>query len=309
MQRWRKLGRLFRADGQRPFMTSHASCPMAQPLGGDHFRIWFAPRDARNRSYCAWLELEMSATPRITRLCEEPAVGPGSLGAFDEMGAMFSWLTVVDGVPHAYYTGWTIGDSVPFRNAIGLARGLGKGEGAFMRASVGPVLDRSPADPYFVGNPCVLKLGELWHLWYLSGTFWRPARDGRPASAGYDLRHATSHDGMRWTPDSGVAVPCSGTSETAIARPSVRFEEGRFRLWYSFRGDAASYRIGYAESTDGARWTRLDEQIGGLEPSDSGWDSEMIAYPNVFEWRGQPYMLYCGNGFSREGFGLAVLES
>jgi hypothetical protein len=44
MQRWRKLGRLFRAEGQRPFMASHASCPMAQPLGGDLFRIWFAPR-------------------------------------------------------------------------------------------------------------------------------------------------------------------------------------------------------------------------------------------------------------------------
>jgi len=42
--------------------------------------------------------------------------------------------------------------------------------------------------------------------------------------------------------------------------------------------------------------------------SESGWDSESVEYPNVFDYRGAKYMLYNGNGYGRTGFGIAVLE-
>ena len=41
--------------------------------------------------------------------------------------------------------------------------------------------------------------------------------------------------------------------------------------------------------------------------SASGWDSEMVNYPNVFTVDGEVYMLYQGNGMGRTGFGLARL--
>jgi hypothetical protein len=68
-----------------------------------------------------------------------------------------------------------------------------------------------------------------------------------------------------------------------------------------------SYRLGYAESPDGLTWSRRDEQVG-IEPSASGWDSEMMEYPYVFEHKGRKHMLYNGNGFGESGFGYAVLE-
>jgi len=34
----------------------------------------------------------------------------------------------------------------------------------------------------------------------------------------------------------------------------------------------------------------------------------MICYPYVFKHKGRFYMLYCGNGYGKTGFGLAVLE-
>ena len=76
-------------------------------------------------------------------------------------------------------------------------------------------------------------------------------------------------------------------------------------MWYSFRG--LSYRIGYAESDDGRKWERLDSQAG-IDVSTTGWDSEMIEYPFVFDHKGQRYMLYNGNGYGKTGFGLTVLE-
>ncbi len=307
-QRWRSLGRLFQSDGQRDWMISHASCPQAQHLSGDVFRIWFAPRDRSNRSHCGWLELDITRPARIIRLAETPALAPGGLGAFDEAGAMFSWLHESGGAQRLYYTGWTIGDTVPFRNAIGLAVADDPDALVFERASVGPVLDRSAADPYFVGNPCVVEAGDLWHLWYLSGTRWRAPHNGTPARADYDLRHATSADGQVWQPHTGPALGFMHPGEMAIARPAVVIERDLFRMWFCYRGETYPYRIGYAESRDGAAWKRRDDEIV-FTPSGADWDSDMICYPHVFSHRGRHYMLYCGNGFSAAGFGLAVLET
>lgn len=79
-------------------------------------------------------------------------------------------------------------------------------------------------------------------------------------------------------------------------------------MWYCHRGRDYGYRIGYAESADGREWMRRDEDAG-IDVSPEGWDSEMIAYPFVFDHDGSRYMLYSGNGFGRDGMGLAVLES
>jgi hypothetical protein len=76
-----------------------------------------------------------------------------------------------------------------------------------------------------------------------------------------------------------------------------------YRMWFCARGSA--YRIYYAESFDGTSWRRA---IGpDMEVSESGWDSEMVEYPFVFDHKGDRYMLYAGNGFGKTGFGIAVL--
>jgi len=54
------------------------------------------------------------------------------------------------------------------------------------------------------------------------------------------------------------------------------------------------------------RWKRKDREVG-IDVSASGWDSEMIEYPFVFDHKGERYMLYNGNGYGKTGIGLAVL--
>jgi hypothetical protein len=89
-----------------------------------------------------------------------------------------------------------------------------------------------------------------------------------------------------------------------MSKPCVIQENNMYKMWYSYRGQ--SYRIGYAESDDGIHWIRTDEKVG-IDVSDSGWDSEMIEYPCVFDHKGERYMLYNGNGYGKTGFGLAIL--
>jgi hypothetical protein len=49
--------------------------------------------------------------------------------------------------------------------------------------------------------------------------------------------------------------------------------------------------------------------LSGLAVSQSGWDSESVAYPFVFDHAGRRYMLYNGNGYGLTGFGIAELEA
>ena len=64
--------------------------------------------------------------------------------------------------------------------------------------------------------------------------------------------------------------------------------------------------MGYAQSRDGINWKRMDKSIG-IDVSASGWDSEMIEYPCVFNHEGKKYMVYNGNNYGHGGAGLAVL--
>lgn len=300
--RWRKLGRIFKAAGQRPWMQTHTSMPFAESLDGNILRVWFTPRDARNRSHLAWLEIDIGRPAAVRRIAPEPTLAPGDPGRFDENGAMGSWLVAHGGERRHYYIGWSRSDSKPYHLAIGLALARDGGTG-FARHGTEPVFDRNEHDPMMVSTPCVLRDGETWHMWYLSVTGW-PEHSQPPH---YDLRHAVSTDGLAWRPDPRPCIVFEHPRECAIARPSVLRDGDRWRMWFCYRGLDFPYRIGYAESSDGVRWARMDA-LAGVPASESGWDGNMVAYPFVFDHRGSRYMLYAGDGYGREGMGLAVLE-
>ena len=299
---WRKLGRIFQASGQRPWMNSHASMPFAEPMDDGLLRIWFTPRDDRNRSHLAWLEIDAGQPQYVRNLADDPALAPGPAGRFDDAGTMGTWLVTVENERRYYYVGWSRHGPTAHHVAIGLAVCHDGGVG-FSRHSPEPIFDRNEHDPFFVSNPCVLRIKDQWHMWYLSATNWREDAN----STDYCIRRATSPNGLNWTPDPASGIDFAAPGECEFARPSVLIEDDFWRMWYCYRGSDQSRRIGYAESSDGSVWIRRDD-LAGLSPSDQGWDSEMVAYPHVFDHDGARYMVYAGNGFGQGGMGLAVLD-
>lgn len=282
-------------------MKSHATVPIAESLGDDLYKIYFSSRDEFNRSFTGYTVIDITRPNHILDLSTKPVLSPGGLGEFDDSGAMATWLATHDGRKFLYYIGWNLGVTVPFRNSIGLA--ISEKSNEFVRYSSGPIVDRTMHEPHFCASCCVLPGEDFWRMWYLSCIGWR-IRDGKPVHR-YHIKYAESCDGINWQRDGGVAVDFSDDGEYAISRPSVIRDADIWKMWYSFRGQ--SYRIGYAESDNGRHWERLDSQVG-IDVSKTGWDSEMIEYPFVFDHKDQRYMLYNGNGYGCTGFGLAVLE-
>lgn len=304
--KWVKLGRIFAADRHSSWMHSHAMIPLAMPLGGDRMRIFFSPRDDRNRGHGGYLEINMRDPLRPTYLHPTPVLEPGELGCFDDSGALPNALVRVGERLRLYYTGINLGVTVKIRNAIGFAE-WNEVEHRFLRLFRGPILDRTRDHPHFVATPEVMWDGERFRAWFTSCVRWEDRPEGPQHF--YNLEYAESDDGVTWSRDGTVAIDFAGPEEYALGVPRVARDPDRWRMWFCSRATPieATYRIRYAESEDGRRWTRHPMQPG-LDVSESGWDSEMICYPFVFDHNGERYMLYNGNGFGKTGFGIAVLD-
>jgi hypothetical protein len=305
--RWKKLGRIFVADRHSEWMHSHGVLPIARPLGEYRYRIYFSPRDRQSRSNIGWLDIDIRNPTEVLRVSERPLLSPGPLGCFDDSGTMGCWLVEHDGIERMYYQGWTLGVTVSFYIAVGVAeRPVGDADRPFTRISAGPILDRNMQEPVFIANPTVLVENGSWRMWYQSGRPWtRPAGNALPS---YDIRYADSHDGIRWNLGGIQALTFQHPGETAITRfCPLREPDGRYKAWYSYRANDWGYRIGFATSDDGITWIRRDEEAG-IESEGSSWEGPMICYPFVFDTEIGRMMLYNGGRYGDAGFGIAALE-
>lgn len=300
---WKKLGQIITPEKvNRSWMHTHAMDPTVDHVEGDIYRIYFCGRNKENQSLIGYAEIDINDPHKILRSPEEPVLGLGELGAFDDNGVTASWIINGDDKKYLYYIGWKPRSTTRFGLMTGLAVSTDGGE-SFQRVSRAPVLQLTDAEPFSILTaPCVLRVGDVWKMWYVSCTEW--VHEDLPK---YNIKYAESRDGINWDQTGTVCIDYSCAEETALARPCVLLEDGLYRMWYSFKDPAIGYRMGYAESEDGLAWARLDD-LAGLECSTDGWDSEMVEYPYVFEHKGQKYMMYNGNGYGQDGAGIAILE-
>jgi len=300
--RWRKLGLIYRPEAGAAWRRSHAALPVCEPLDDRHLAIVFSARDANQRSLPGRVVIDLANTDATAQV-HGPLLDLGAQGTFDDCGVMPCWMLSDGNQRLVYYVGWNLAVTVPFQNSLGLARSSADGS-AMTRVFNGPIVARSRRDPFFVAACAVLKTQTGYRMWYLSCVGWF-MQANKPMHR-YHLRQMDSDDGLEWNGEATVAIDFKDDREYAISRPSVLVENGVHHMWYSMRGDR--YRIGYAWSQDGKVWERRDDLVG-IEPSESGWDSEMICYPHVFRMNSRLYMAYNGNSYGGTGIGLAVLET
>lgn len=310
--KWKKKGLIYSPDNNNrdDWRVTHAQVPIVDKVNEEILRVYFGTRDSCNRTVTTYLEIEADNPQNIIYVHDKPVLNVGELGCFDDSGAMPSWIVNQDGVKYLYYIGWNQGVTVGYRNSIGLAVSHDGGK-SFTRLYQGPIVDRTKTEPHFCAAPCVLVEDGLWRMWYLSCVKWVVYKDR--SEPFYHIKYAESGDGINWERQGIVAIDFKSPDEAGIVRSSVLHEEGIYKMWYSYRKlqdyrtyRASSYRIGYAESNDGVQWQRMDETVG-IDVSDEGWDSQMLAYPYVYKYKGHTYMVYNGNGFGQSGFGYAVL--
>lgn len=306
---WEKASQVYSPDNRVPWVKSHAQIPTARCFDDNSLQVLFGARDELGRSLIGSMTLSGSNPSNIIDVNPDPILSFGAPGSFDDRGLMPSSLVDFKGKTYLYYIGWNVRDTVPYHNSVGLAVSDDSGV-SFRKAFSGPIMDRTAEEPYFCATTCVRVESGIWRNWYLSCTGW-DALDGKMEPR-YHLKYAESKDGVTWDRKGIVAIDFSSPDEGAIARATVVQDGTTYKMWYCYRSHdgyrsdpSKSYSIGYAESLDGVVWRRFDEGPV-VKKSGIGWDSEMVAYPEVIDTRWGRYMFYNGNGFGRSGFGYAT---
>ena len=316
MAHWKKLGRVFNPTEveNRPWLQEFAQAP-AVKIFDDFIRVYFScrpPRDENGQyaSYTAYLDIDRKDLFKIIGIAEKPILDLGEKGTFDEFGVYPTSIIENNDEFWAYYGGWTRCESVPFNVAIGLA--ISKDEGkTFKRIGKGPVLSYSPGEPFVISGPKIRRFNNKFFLFYISGKKW--ISTDKIAEPVYRIRMAESQDGLCWTKLNKDLIDVRMEENECQASPDVFYKNGKYHMFFCYRKSLdyrvkeGGYRIGYASSTDLINWQRNDDNAG-ITISETGWDSEMVAYPHVFEVDNEIYMMYLGNQVGRYGFGLAILE-
>ena len=284
----------------------------------DFIRIYFSTRSKNEEtgnflSQVAFVDFDLKMET-ILQVSKKPVLPLGELGTFDEHGIFpFSPVRIEDEIK-AYTCGWSRRVSVSVETSTGLVLSSNKGE-TFDRHGKGPVLTSSLLEPSLVGDSFVRKFTDEYHMWYMFGKKWIEKTDTEPPARVYKIGYAKSQDGIVWRKDEGIEIIESVLGENECqALPTVAYFDNKYHMFFCYRQPTdfrsnpdRGYKLGYAYSSDLKTWTRDDEN-SGFRPSGDAWDSEMQAYPNIFEVNNKVYLLYNGNQFGRYGFGLSELK-
>ncbi|MDQ7062049.1 MAG: hypothetical protein Q9M43_13400 [Sulfurimonas sp.] len=309
---WVKKGLIFEPTAEFDWNEkAYASVPTVYKVSENILRIYYTARDMDNKTNISYIEVEADNPINILYTHEKSVLNFGKLGMFDDCGAMVSHVINVNDEVWMYYIGWNVRNTIAYHNSIGLA--ISKDGGiTFEKFSEGPLFDRTYREPYFNAAPFVLKENDIWKMWYLSNTDW-VEYEGK-SEPFYHIKYAESDNGIDWKREGKVAIDYKNKNECGIVRACVLKDNDTYKMWYAHRNlqnyrtnKNSSYRIGYAESENGIDWIRKDDKVG-IDVSESGWDSEMIEYPFVYDHKGKRHMIYNGNTFGQSGFGYAVLE-
>lgn len=307
---WVKKGLIYNSNGNFWWNKSHAQEPVADIMG-ERIRIYYSSRSADNKSYTSFLDIDHKNPKIILYKKDEPILELGEKGTFDDSGIMPSCILSEGNLKYLYYTGWHKSVKFPYLNGIGVAVSEDNGL-TYDKVSDTSLFKVDYEKGEFYGTPFILNDNGVYRMWYFKSVTWIEIDGYREPK--YNIWYAESDDGINWNQLNNAVIDFKDLKEGGISSPCVVKEEDSYKMWYSYRGlyeyrtsKENSYRIGYAESEDGLNWIRKDKH-SLIDVSDGGWDSEMVAYPNVITMGNKRYMFYNGNGFGKTGFGYAVSE-
>ncbi len=315
---WTREAKLFEVPDDHPWWMSSAQAPFVHKLAPDLWRIHFWARDYDNRARGVFIDVNPLDGMRQIALNDKPALMPRvEAGLADKDGVALTCLVEHEGRLLGY-TGevYRLDEAGVFSSTIGIVSTEDDGL-SFARIAEAPIVGETDfAEPDLNMTGHVLKRHDRWHMWFAKLVRW-DKKTGAAPEYYYDLRHAQSEDGLRWTISPQPAIPLA-EGECGMTRPWVQeTDEGDLEMWFCVRGpydaehpERRFYRIGYARSADGIHWDRQDDEHGFTNPPAADeWDGEQACYPSVFKDEdGRQYLLYSGNDFGRHAFGYAVRE-
>lgn len=135
----------------------------------------------------------------------------------------------------------------------------------------------------FVSNPCVIKEGSNYKMWFGAPDAYI---NGQPTDGKGNIGYATSTDGIAWNVHPSpvlIAGDQFNWDSASVAEPNVIKLGGTYHMFYSAldQWSTENFQVGYATSADGINWVKSMQnpvlQIGG----NGDWDRYWASHPGV----------------------------
>jgi predicted GH43/DUF377 family glycosyl hydrolase len=146
-------------------------------------------------------------------------------------------------------------------------------------------------DDGHLADVAVLRVNRTWYLYYV----------GSDESKSYQkIGLATSTDGKTFTKNPKNPVMWADTSlcfeeGDFLVSPTVTHIGDKYFMWYFSQGNDSKWRMCFAESSDGERWTKQENNpVLGPTSKPYWWDKERIWHGDVVHYSDEYWLLYSG---------------
>ncbi|MCH7870554.1 MAG: hypothetical protein IID33_02530, partial [Planctomycetes bacterium] len=147
------------------------------------------------------------------------------------------------------------------------------------------------ADEVGILSPWVVHHDDIYKMWYT----------GIDANVTHHICYATSLDGITWQKYNDNPVLPVGDNEEfdswRIHGAPVLINENGYHMWYGGRSISVGARIGYAHSSDGINWTKLNT-IPVLSPDESTWEGNHMGASTVMDMGDGNLKMWYFSGYS-----------
>ena len=201
------------------------------------YKMWYAAGDGS-----ATIRIGYATSPdgiAWTKYDGHPVLDVGTAGTWDEKQVTTPHVIKDETTYKMWYTGMDNDGN------YGLGYATSPDGIAWTKYNGNPVLTPGASgawDHYGVLDPCVLKDGSTYRMWYF----------GKPEPSVDYIGYATSSDGIDWTKDANNPVLEPGAEgewdDFGVAAPSVILDGDTFKMWYQGWQGTLPIRTGYATS-------------------------------------------------------------
>lgn len=292
-----------------PWYKKNTMVPVPFLMNKSTLRVYLTFCDENNIGRIGFIDVNPKNPKEIINYSKTPVLNIGKAGCFDDNGVITASILEYKEKFLLYYSGYQLGVKIPYTIFSGLAISSDKGN-TFNRYSNSPIFDRNDKELASRAAPVIFKEKNKYKIWY-TGDYedgWTKNDKGKLLPH-YHIKYIESYSPKKWENKEGInCLNFISKDEHGLAKPCIWKESNKYKMIYSIRTFSKGYRLGYAESNDGIKFTRLDGQVG-IDVSESGWDSEMICFGSRFAYEDKVYLFYCGNKYGLDGFGYAEQES
>ena len=280
-RQWIKQGLVYCPDGSIDWAKQYALLPIPLLIAENCLRIFLSFCDENMVGRVGYVDVDPDDPKKILKVSPQPILDIGKPGRFDENGLIPTCILPVGNKLFMYYVGYQFGQKVRYYQFSGLAISEDGGN-SFHRAQEVSVIDRSHGEALNRTAPFVMLDNTVFRMWYVGGSEWTVV-NGKTLPI-YNMRHIESEDGIHW-PSMVKYAWISKVRMNMLLGVLGYLEKMAFTRCFFLQNAVKGYRLGYAESKDGIDWRRHDHRMINIDVSDTGWDSQMLAYASIFRWK------------------------